>query len=162
MASEGLTERLQEAIDRYARQHDLDIVECRLRPQQRVYLLQLLVDHPSGGVTIDECAAMNRYLTELLEQEDLEDYRVDVASPGLDRPLKNRGDFQRARGRTVRFYLTVPLLGKKEVQGLVVRAKTEEVEIQIKGQTYSVQYSHIAKAVIDLSVLAQQDLRKKG
>lgn len=162
MTREDLTDRLRAAIEQYARQHDLEIVECRLRPQPRVYLAQLLVDHPFGGVTIDECAAMNRYLTELLEQEDLEDYRVDVASPGLDRPLRNRGDFQRAGGRIVRFYLTEPLLGKKEVLALVDQAGEDEVVIQIQGQTYPVKYHCIAKAVIELSVLAQEDLRKKG
>ena len=78
----------------------MELVELTCRPQSGGLLLRLLVDQV-GGVTIRDCARMNQILGEALERSGLmaeDHYMLEVSSPGLDRPLVSRRDYERALG----------------------------------------------------------------
>ena len=62
--------------------------------------LRIFMDKP-GGVTVDECAAVSRHLSRLLEVEGVDYDRLEVSSPGLDRPLRKPADFARFVGQKV-------------------------------------------------------------
>ena len=59
--------------------------------------LALFIDKP-GGVTVDDCAAISRHLTRVLAVEGIDYERLEVSSPGLDRPLRKEADFARFAG----------------------------------------------------------------
>lgn len=65
--------------------------------------IELLVDHPNGGIQMNECADLNRHIVAVIDQDGRygDDYTLSVCSPGLDRPLKSRKDFQRVLGSQV-------------------------------------------------------------
>jgi len=62
--------------------------------------LRIFMDKP-GGITVDDCATVSRHLSHLLEVEGIDYDRLEVSSPGLDRPLRKPADFARFAGQKV-------------------------------------------------------------
>jgi len=81
----------------------VELVDLEFKREGRDWFLRLFIDK-EGGVTLDDCADVSREIDALLEVEDVVDtaYRLEVSSPGLDRPLKKPADFDRFRGRLVK------------------------------------------------------------
>jgi ribosome maturation factor RimP len=96
-------------------------------------VLEILVDKAEGGISLDECSSLNRELGDILEAEGFlsQAYVLDVSSPGLDRPLATAGDFRRARGRQVRFFLKELVEGKLEHCGTVDDISDDTVTIRV-------------------------------
>jgi ribosome maturation factor RimP len=81
----------------------VELVDLEFKREGRDWFLRLFIDK-EGGVTLDDCAEVSREVDALLEVEDVIDaaYRLEVSSPGLDRPLKKPADFERFKGRLVK------------------------------------------------------------
>ncbi len=127
----------------------VELVELRCRREGRALVLQCLVDTP-GGITLDECARLNRTLSELLETSGAmtEPYLFEVASPGLDRPLTTRRDFERLRGKRVQLHLVAGAGPAQELIGEVQR--TDETAVTVETTRWgmvTVPWTQIAKAV---------------
>ena len=111
--------------------------------------LRLLI-HKQGGLSVADCQAVNHVVHPILEvHEHLASYtQLEVASPGIDRPLRTANDFRRNCGRTVQIEVTSEA---GNVQGTVVEVHPERVVLaQTNGKTTSVQISQIRKAHIHL------------
>ena len=84
-------------------------------------LLRVTIDHPAsqGGkaITVDDCERVTRQLQHVLEVEGQAYERLEVSSPGLDRPLKHAGDYARFSGEQVEVTLKVPFKGRKRFRG---------------------------------------------
>ncbi len=81
------------------------------------------VAYPTGAselVTVDDCEAVTRQLQYVLEVELCEYTRLEVSSPGLDRPLKREADYARFAGSVVALTLKLPLAGRKKFEGVLV------------------------------------------
>ena len=74
---------------------------------------------PGEAVTVEDCEQVTRQLQYALEVEGLDYARLEVSSPGLDRPLKSEADFQRFAGQHVHVTLKVPFEGRKVWQGVI-------------------------------------------
>ena len=104
---EELTRQVQALIMPSITDRALELIELTVKRRGRTAVVNALVDHPEGGITVDECSQINRALVRELEAARIlgEDFEVDVASPGLDRPLKTARDFARKTGHSVRVHL---------------------------------------------------------
>ncbi len=74
--------------------------------------MRILMDK-QGGITLDDCEAVSRQLMRLFAVEGVDYERLEVSSPGLDRPLKKQADFVRFRGEKVHLKLRMPLGSRK-------------------------------------------------
>ena len=83
-----------------------ELVDFETSPKVR--LLRVFIDI-QRGVTVDDCAAVSNQLTRVFEVENIEFDRLEVSSPGLDRPLKKAADFARFAGETVQMRTRLPL-----------------------------------------------------
>lgn len=100
-------------------------------------ILRLLVDKKEGGITIQECAELNKKIISLLDEKDLikEGYLLEVSSPGLDRPLKVKNDFSRCINKEIRVFLREPLNEKWELSGFIAGVEGEVLQLNTdKGQ----------------------------
>ena len=70
-------------------------------------MLRVFIDKP-GGITVDDCAAVSRHLTHVLPVEGVDFERLEVSSPGLDRPLRKAGDFARFAGQKAEVRMRTP------------------------------------------------------
>jgi ribosome maturation factor RimP len=85
-------------------------------------LLRVTIDHPASTgaprfITVDDCEKVTRQLQHVLEVEGTAYERLEVSSPGLDRPLKTIADFARFAGEQVEMTLKVPFKGRKRFRG---------------------------------------------
>ena len=93
-------------------------------------LLRVTIDHPSVEgvaerfITVDDCERVTRQLQHVLEVEGLPYERLEVSSPGLDRPLKSEADFRRFRGEQVEVTLKLPFKGRKRFRGELMAAES--------------------------------------
>ncbi|MDH4094564.1 MAG: ribosome maturation factor RimP [Betaproteobacteria bacterium] len=71
-----------------------------LQVSNRGRFLRILMDKP-GGITVDDCASVSRHLSRLFEVDGIDYDRLEVSSPGLDRPLRKAADFARFAGQKV-------------------------------------------------------------
>src|SRR5690625_5896318 len=79
-------------------------------------LLRVVIDHPSG-VNVDHCEIVSKQLSRVFEVEDVDYHRLEVASPGVNRPLRRVVDFVRFSGERVEVRLYVPVENQKVFRG---------------------------------------------
>lgn len=96
---------------------------------------------PSEFVLVEDCEAVTRQLQYALEVEGLEYARLEVSSPGLDRPLKTEADFLRFAGQAVAVTLKVPFKGRKNWQGTLSVAVADGAEGEAGTAPYKLTFS---------------------
>ena len=89
-------------------------------------LLRVFIDQPAGlgtVITVDDCERVTRQLQHVLEVEGCAYERLEVSSPGLDRPLKKAADYERFAGEQVEVTLKMPFKGRKKYRGRLQSAE---------------------------------------
>jgi ribosome maturation factor RimP len=81
--------------------------------------VQIMAERPDGNFTIDDCEVASRALSPALDVEDPipGGYRLELSSPGIDRPLVRRSDFERARGHEAKIEMEIAIDGRKRFRG---------------------------------------------
>jgi ribosome maturation factor RimP len=90
----------------------------------------------SGGITLDDCAMWSDRLGQEIDAANLIEraYVLEVASPGLDRPLRKTGDFQKYAGERVHVKLFAPLNGQKNFHGELLGGDEREVRVRLEDK----------------------------
>ena len=108
--------------------------------------LQVFIDKP-GGVLVEDCVAVSNHLSRLLAVDLDYDYdRLEVSSPGLDRPLRKETDIERFRGAKAQLKLRVPIGGRRNVVGVLGELKNGMLELEVDGAMQSFEWSNVDKA----------------
>ncbi len=142
--------KLFEGIGQQVAALNCELVDARLTRQGRSITLQIFIDR-EDGVTIDDCAAVSRQVGVWLDVENpiSGSYRLEVSSPGLDRPLKKAADFQKFAGSQVELELHAAEDGQKRWRGVIVGADEHAVTLETAAglRTFSLTGLHRAKLV---------------
>ena len=95
--------------------------------------VQVMAERPDGTISVEDCEAISRALSPVLDLEDPVQgaYRLEVSSPGIDRPLVRESDFERWAGHEAKIELAVPLEGRKRFRGLIRGAADGAVRIEL-------------------------------
>jgi ribosome maturation factor RimP len=95
--------------------------------------VQIMAERPDGSMAIEECEEVSRALSPVLDVADPIEraYRLEISSPGLDRPLVRRSDFQRHVGDVVKIELAVALNGRRRFRGHLTSADDTTAHIRI-------------------------------
>jgi ribosome maturation factor RimP len=95
--------------------------------------VQIMAERPDGSMAIEDCEAASRALSPVLDVADLIEraYRLEISSPGLDRPLVRRSDFERHVGAAVKAELTSPAAGRRRYRGTLVGVEGDSVRIRV-------------------------------
>jgi len=165
-------DRVKSLIEGYLDENGIELVEITYKRGQGAMVLRLLVDTP-GNITIDECERLNNYLSEALDKEGQigeekgregkrrereegekgegkgiidEHFILEVASPGLDRPLVTDRDFTRVMGKELDMRMYEPVDGKREHQGRLIGMDRENIVIESGGISIVIPRAKIARA----------------
>ncbi|MDI9520305.1 MAG: ribosome maturation factor RimP [Bacillota bacterium] len=118
--------------------------------------LRIYLDKPDG-MTLDDCERFHRAVQPLVEEIDYD--FLEVCSAGLDRPIKNSRDAQKALGQEIEVRLFKPLDGQKEFTGIL--ASYEEKELTLKtpqgDKVFQKKDIALARRTVDLSILDEND-----
>jgi ribosome maturation factor RimP len=96
--------------------------------------VQVMAERPDGSFSVGDCEAASRVLSPTLDAEDPIEraYRLELSSPGIDRPLARRSDFERYAGHEVKVEMAVPIEGRKRFRGLLLGAEGGDARIRRK------------------------------
>ena len=94
----------------------LELVDVEFSPRGR--LLRVFIDI-ERGITVDDCATVSNQLQRVFEVENVDYDRLEVSSPGLDRPLKKLADFERFAGHEIQLRLALPLNNQRNYVGVL-------------------------------------------
>lgn len=109
-------------------------------------LLRLFIDKPDG-IVIEDCTLVSNHVSRLLAVEMDFDYdRLEVSSPGLDRPVKKEADFIRFAGEMATVKLRMPLQGRKKFLGTLKGVQDGCVQLEVEGKLVALDLANIDKA----------------
>ena len=148
MYNDSVILQLRGLIEGHLKGQGMLLVDLVCRREGKNLMLRVLADYPQGGIDIDACARLNNELGGILEENDIigESYVLEVSSPGLDRPLKNREDFLRCLGREAVFYLSGPVKERIQWQGVIKEVGEDGVLIESSEDAISIPLAFINKA----------------
>ena len=97
--------------------------------------VQVMAERPDGTMKVEDCEAASRALSPVLDTADPVDraYRLEISSPGIDRPLVRRSDFERYAGHVVKAEMTVPVDGRKRFRGVLAGVEGDAARIRDEG-----------------------------
>jgi ribosome maturation factor RimP len=118
IAEPGLSARVAHVAEPVIEQLGYRLVRAKVSAADGC-TVQIMAERPDGSMTVGDCETVSRTLSPVLEVADLIDraYRLEVSSPGIDRPLVRKSDFDRYAGHLVRIEMEVPVNGRKRFRG---------------------------------------------
>jgi ribosome maturation factor RimP len=99
--------------------------------------VQIMAERPDGALAIEDCEAASRALSPVFDVADPIEtaYRLEISSPGIDRPLVRHSDFDRYAGHVAHIEMTVPVDGRKRFRGQLLGTEGDTVRIRMSDAT---------------------------
>lgn len=143
--------RVKEVMSGYLNEKGIELVDITYKREQGGMVLRILAETPEG-ITMAECEALNNYLSETLDKENVidEHYTLEVSSPGLDRPMKTDRDFERTLGRKVEVTTYAAVDGRKFHEGTLLGMDRENIVLESGGVSVVIPRSMIARAQLKI------------
>ena len=131
IAEPGLSARVAHVAEPVIEQLGYRLVRVKVSPAEGC-TVQIMAERPDGGMTVEDCETVSRTLSPVLDAADLIDraYRLEVSSPGIDRPLVRKSDFDRYTGHLVRIEMEVPVNGRKRFRGELAGTEGEAARLR--------------------------------
>jgi ribosome maturation factor RimP len=146
-------EELWTLADPVVRDAGLELVELEWNREAEGWVLRVYVDVPAGAAgggagSFNECERVSRDLSAALDVADViaHTYRLEVSSPGIDRPLRRLVDFQRFAGQKIKVRTTEAVEGRRNFSGTIHGAGNGVVEVDCDGRRYQIAVDAIARA----------------
>ncbi len=160
MGAGSIEERVQAIAERVAIDHGLELVHAEVAGPDNKPIVRIFIDKPNG-VMHQDCAAVSLHVGTILDVEDFihSSYTLEVSSPGLERGLYKRADYERFAGRLAKVRTRRPINGQRNFRGRLLGIDGEEVlfEDRTSGRV-RVALDSIAKANLELDV--EQEFRR--
>ena len=136
----------QELIEKTVTGLGYELVDLEMSPRARV--LRVFIDKPEKerGVDIDDCVAVSNQLSRVLTVENIDYDRLEVSSPGLDRPLKKPADYERFAGSEIHLKLRVPFNGRRNFNGVLQGLRDGKVCLQLETGEAELDLGNIERA----------------
>lgn len=154
IAATPLEERIAEIISPSVSGLGLELVRVRMMGGDR-QTLQVMAERPDGTMDVGTCATLSRDISAVMDVDDpiREAYRLEVSSPGIDRPLTRLSDFAAFTGHRAKIELKRGINGQKRWQGVLVSAdESGKIELSLdKGDVLEVAFVDLASARLVLT-----------
>ncbi len=100
-------------------------------------LLRVYIDQEEG-ITLDDCTAVSRQLSAVLDVEDpvKEHYSLEISSPGLDRPLFHEEHFRKYAGSRIRLKMALKIDGRRRFEGILKGLQDQEIVLEVDGEQF--------------------------
>ena len=150
-----VAQHLTTLIEPEARALGFDLVRVKFFGGAGDRTLQVMAERPdTRQLTIDDCAALSRRISDVLDALEeagrdpiAEAYRLEVSSPGIDRPLTRHADFHDFAGHEARIVLTAPIDGRKQLTGDLVGIDGDRITIDVrKHMAMTIGFDQVADA----------------
>ncbi len=94
--------------------------------------MQIMAERPDGSMSVEDCEAASRALSPVLDEADPVEtaYRLELSSPGIDRPLVRRSDFDRYAGHVAKIETELPVQGRRKFRGLLLGTEGDAARVR--------------------------------
>src|SRR6266542_627304 len=154
MAAASILERVQAIAEQAAIDHGLELVHAEVVGPENKPIVRIFIDKP-GGVTHEDCSAVSTQVSTVLDVEDFihSAFILEVSSPGLERGLYKRADYERFAGSQAKIKARTPVKGQRNFRGRIVGTEDDNVilEDRTSGRV-SIPIGEIAKANLEVDV----------
>ncbi|MCU4137348.1 MAG: Ribosome maturation factor RimP [Thermodesulfobacteria bacterium] len=142
-----IKEKIKEIIEIPILKKNMELVDLEWRRERNGWVLRIFIDKP-GGVTIADCAKISGIVGEILDKENIihRSYILEVSSPGIERPLVKKEDYERFKGEKARITLKTPISGRRNFTGIILGIKKDLVQIEVEGRIWEFSLDNIKKA----------------
>lgn len=134
-----------------------EFVDLETSPRGR--LLRVFID-TDKGITVDDCVTVSNHLTRLFMVENVDYDRLEVSSPGLDRPLRKTADFIRFTGQEAQLRLRMPVGNQRNFTGRLAGVADDRLTLEVKGESYEFELSQIERARLVPDFERKQELKR--
>ena len=128
MTDNSIAQRVQQIAERVAIDHGLELVHAEVAGPENKPIVRVFIDKPEG-VTHDDCSEVSLHLGTILDVEDFihASYTLEVSSPGLERGLYKRSDYERFAGNDAKMKTRLPVNGQRNFRGRLLGVDGDEV-----------------------------------
>ncbi len=150
--SENIVEKVKEMLQPLIEERGLKLVDVEYitggKPVLRIYV------YNPEGTSIEDCEWISRRIGALLDVEDIipVSYILEVSSPGLDRKLKNKEEYEIFKGRDVKIITKEPINGRNVFEGTLKGLEGENVLLQENGETIKIPLEKISRTNLEFKV----------
>ena len=143
-----LTQKLKELVLDLVKEAGCELFELNLNRHKKNIFIRILVDRPQGGITIEQCAQLNRQIHQRIDDQGWlpGPYSLELSSPGADRPLLTKKDFLRVINHEVHFFLRPLDHLQQEYNGILKEVHDDEVIIDSVGREVHIPLDMIKNA----------------
>jgi len=144
---QAAVESVARLADPLCRDEGLELVHVEYQREPGGVTLRIYLDKP-GGVTLEDCVAVSRQLDDVLDvhAKDLPPYRLEVSSPGIDRPIGKLEDYTRFAGRQAKIRVATPVNGRRNFTGMLAGVVDDMIQLQMDDTMVCLDFSDILKA----------------
>ena len=145
----GLVEKIKEVAQPFCEAENFELVHLEHVTGDREKIVRFFLDKP-GGMTLDDCVYVSRQLGDLIDVhiENIGRYRLEVSSPGPNRPLNKKEDFHRFKGARVKIETNELFENKKKFTGILEIINDDSVVIAVDGKKVKIKDHAISKAIL--------------
>ena len=154
---------MREIAERVASGRGLELFDLQFRREAVGWVLRIVIDkvgasgpERAGGenVTVEDCAAVSVDVSAVLDTEVTfeQHYTLEVSSPGLDRPLRGLGDFERFIGRRAKIVTSELVDGQRFVSGRIAAVRDRTIMIEDGNTTRRIPESAVARAELEVEI----------
>ncbi len=163
IAKAAIDRRMAEIITPVIEDMGFELVRVRLMSGKET-TLQIMADKPEGGIEVDDLALINQALSAVLDVEDpiLDEYTLEVSSPGIDRPLTRLKDFDAFEGYEAKLETEELIDGRRRFKGQLAGVEDDEVLINVAEGTVGLKFDWLTDAKLVLTdELIKEMLRQR-
>ena len=156
----SLTEKRRQIFaiaERVASSHGVEVFDVQLRRESVGWVLRVVLDRQDSsvdddGISVDDCQKVSQDLNAVLDVEDALDhaYTLEVSSPGLDRPLRTPGEYQRFVGRLAQIVVSEAINGQTFLKGRIQEVTDGTVLLESNSRLHRVPFEIISRAKLEV------------
>lgn len=152
IAKAAIDRRMAEIITPVIEDMGFELVRVRLM-SAKTTILQIMADKPDGGIEVDDCAEISQAVSAILDVEDpiLDEYTLEVSSPGIDRPLTRLKDFEMFEGYEAKIETGDMIDGRRRFKGELAGVEEDEVLINVDEGTIGLKFEWLSDAKLVLT-----------
>ncbi|MEP5762244.1 MAG: ribosome maturation factor RimP [Litoreibacter sp.] len=161
IAKAAIDKRLAEIVQPAIEGMGYELVRVRLMGG-KTDILQIMAEKPEGGIEVDDCAKISTAVSAILDVEDpiVEEYNLEVSSPGIDRPLTRLKDFEMWSGYEAKIETDELIDGRRRFKGDIAGVEGDEVLIDIDEGTIGLKFDWLSDAKLVLTDELIRDVLK--
>lgn len=137
------------------------LVQVKFMDSNKGKTLQIMAERADGTMGIDDCTAINNQVSAILDVEDVipNAYRLEISSPGIDRPLVKLEDYAKFAGHSAKIETQMPVSGRKRFTGEILPLVDNMVQLLVDNKPVAIPFLDIAGAKL---VLTEKLIKEAG